>query len=73
VSATRVESNIASDGADLLTTGIWSIVQSCLLNGCGQFRIDHAGLNYRPAIFQIDFQNAIQAIQRNYHSVSMRQ
>jgi hypothetical protein len=65
VRAASVFRYVSADGAGALAGGIGREVESGVGDGGGQIRIDDAGLDNGPLIFDVEFEDAIHARERN--------
>ena len=73
VCAARVEGHIASDGANRLAGRVGRIMKSMRSSGLRNLRVNHTGFDYSQALFRIDAQYPVEAIQSNDHAPCYRQ
>ena len=69
VRTTRVFGDVATDRAHGLAGRIWCVLQSMRCDGTRQLRVDDTGFDVRNTILRIDFDDARQPIESEYHDV----
>ena len=72
VRATGVFGDIAADGAGALAGGIGRVEIAAGVDGQGDIQVDHPRLHHSALIFEVDFEDAVHACERNHEAALAR-